>query len=264
MKIKGGKKMNFGTTEAGDASMNYEWVEKLDTVDGCIVITKNLTEKFINTLLSLKERRLILHASCTGYGGTVLEKHLPPYEETLNKIRLLIDSGFSSERIVLRVDPIIPTTKGINVFEKVVRKSREIIPDVKRIRISVLDMYPHVRKRFDEHHFPVLYQGNFQASNGTFEILDEKIKELKDLYTDISIESCAETKLPSSEAIGCVSAKDFEILNLKLSSFDRKGQRKNCLCVCEKKELLTFMYNQTGYNHCYGCLYCYWKTEKDT
>ena len=33
----------FGITENGDASMNYEWVEKLNDVDGAILITKKLT-----------------------------------------------------------------------------------------------------------------------------------------------------------------------------------------------------------------------------
>lgn len=39
--------------------------------------------------------------------------------------------------------------------------------------------------------------------------------------------------------------------------------QENYRCVGSKKDLLKFKYNETGYNHCYGCLYCYWKTEKD-
>ena len=77
------------------------------------------------------------------------------------------------------------------------------------------------------------------------------------------ITASAETKLPAAEAVGCVSHKEYEILGLPKPENTRKGQRKNCLCIAEKKDMLPFKYNQTGYNHCYGCLYCYWQTEKD-
>lgn len=255
--------MIFGITEAGDASINYEWIEKLSEVDGCILITKNLTDKFIKTVLSFKDKKIIIHASCTGYGGTVVEPHCPNYEETLTRIRALLDNGWDASRIVLRIDPIIPTKKGIMLFETIVKKAQERIPEVTRIRVSVLDMYKHVQKRFNEKGLPCLYHNNFSASKDEFEALDSAIESLKETYPMIHIESCAETNLPHSEAIGCVSEKDFTILGLKLDSTEKKGQRKHCLCVCAKKELLTYQWNKTGYNHCYGCLYCYWKTELD-
>ena len=34
----------FGITENGDASMNYDWMEKCYTMDGTILITKKLTD----------------------------------------------------------------------------------------------------------------------------------------------------------------------------------------------------------------------------
>ena len=256
----------FGITENGDASLNYEWLAKLDEMDGTILITKKLTEKFKLEVLSPEhwKHNLILHVSCTGYGGTVLEPNLDKYTDTIQSIRDLLDGGFPSDSIVLRIDPIIPTEKGIKVFEDVVRYASEKIPEVKRVRVSVLDMYPHVRKRFQEAGLPCPYGNHyFQASPAMFRDLNIKIMELKREFPELSFESCCETKLPATTATGCVSAKDYEILGLTKPDDDRKGQRTNCLCVGAKKDLLTFKYNETGYNHCYGCLYCYWQTEKD-
>lgn len=255
--------MIFGITEAGDASINYEWEEKLNEIDGCILITKNLTEKFRNKLLMYKDKSIILHVSCTGYGKTVLEKNIPTYKETIENLKDLLNRGWDIRRTVFRIDPIIPTKKGIELFETVLETAKKEIPDLKRFRISVMDNYPHIRERFAKVGLPELYSNYFQASFSEFQELNKKIRDLKEKYLDISIESCAETKLPDTERLGCVSEKDFNILGLILDNTQLKGQRKNCLCVCSKKELLTYKYNQTGYNHCYGCLYCYWKTELD-
>ena len=255
----------FGITENGDASLNYEWEQKLGEMDGSILITKKLTTIFRSLIVDYKYKPFILHVSCTGYGGTVLEPNLDNYETTIDYIWGLIHlSNFRPERIVLRIDPIIPTAKGIKVFENVVRCARDRIPEVTRIRVSVLDMYPHVRERFKKAGLPNPYgDGYFQASPTMFRDLNKKIEELKKEFPELSFESCCETKLPATTATGCVSARDYEILGLKKPDESRKGQRKNCMCLGDKKDMLTFKYNETGYNHCYGCLYCYWQTEKD-
>jgi hypothetical protein len=127
-------------------------------------------------------------------------------------------------------------------------------------------MYPHVRKRFRDAGIPCPYGDHyFQASPAMFRDLNIKIMELKREFPELSFESCAETKLPATKAVGCVSPEDYKILGLEAPREETyKKQRTNCLCLGEKKDLLTFKYNETGYNHCYGCLYCYWKTESDT
>lgn len=255
----------FGITENGDASMNYEWESTMLEMDGSILITKKLTATFKNKVIEYMHRPFIIHVSCTGYGKTVLEPNLDTYQHTIDEIHNLIHyAGFPAERIVLRIDPIIPTEKGINLFENVFRYSREKIPEVKRIRVSVMDMYPHVRKRFQNAGIPCPYgNGYFQASPAMFRDLNIKIEELKREFKDVSFESCCETKLPATTAAGCVSAKEYEILGLDKPEETRKGQRTGCMCLGDKKDMLTFKYNETGYNHCYGCLYCYWQTEKD-
>lgn len=253
----------FGIAENGDASMNYEWESSMRDMDGAILITKKLTAIFKNKVIEYMFRPFIIHVSCTGYGKTVLEPKLDKFQATIRGIKDLIDCGFPANRIVLRIDPIIPTEKGIGVFESVVRYAREIIPDVNRIRVSVMDMYPHVRKRFEAAGLPCPYGNNFQASDAMFRALNNKMESLKNEFPEINFESCCETKLPAAEATGCVSKKDYEILGVNLPTDTRKGQRKGCLCLGDKKDMLTYKYNETGYNHCYGCLYCYWQTEKD-
>ena len=254
----------FGITENGDASLNYDWETNMLGMDGSILITKKLTTIFKNKVIEYVNRPFILHVSCTGYGKTVLEPKLDKFQATIRGIRDLIDSGFPAARIVLRIDPIIPTEKGIGVFESVVRYAREVVPEVTRIRVSVMDMYPHVRKRFQKAGLPCPYGNHyFQASPAMFRDLNTKIVELKKEFPDLSFESCCETKLPATTATGCVSAKDYEVLGLEKPDESRKGQRTNCMCLGDKKDMLKFEYNKTGYNHCYGCLYCYWQTEKD-
>lgn len=254
----------FGITENGDASMNYDWESKMLEMDGSILITKKLTATFKNKVIEYMHRPFIIHVSCTGYGGTVLEPNLPKFQDTIEEIYNLIHyAGFPANRIVLRIDPIIPTGKGVKTFEAVVRYARERIPEVNRIRVSVMDMYPHVRRRFEQKGLTCPYGNSFQATDTMFNNLNYKLEDLKKDFPDLVFESCCETKLPAAKAVGCVSAQDYEILGLKKPDESRKGQRKNCLCIGEKKDMLTFRYNETGYNHCYGCLYCYWQTEKD-
>jgi hypothetical protein len=253
----------FGITENGDPSMNPDWVQNIYDKDGSILITKKLTPWFKTTVMALSYLPIILHVSCTGYGGTVLEPHLDSYQDTIANIRELIDLSFPAERIVLRVDPIIPTEKGIKLFVSVIEYAKEICPEIKRVRLSVMDMYPHVRERFKKAGLPCPYGNNFQASPEMFKTVNEQIEKLKEKYPEVSFETCAETKLPAAKAVGCVSKQDYEILGVALPDESKKGQRKTCLCLGDKTDLLPFEWNKTGYNHCYGCLYCYWQTEKD-
>ena len=136
--------LKIGITEAGDPAFDYSWVEKMNDMDMGILITKNITDKFIEEILKFKHK-VVLHATCTGYGGTVLEKNVPDYKWQLEQVKKLISMGFPREQIVIRVDPVIPTYKGFGNLMKVVSY---IHNDVKRFRVSVLDNYKHVQERF--------------------------------------------------------------------------------------------------------------------
>ena len=74
-------KYKIGITEAGEAGLDLSWVKKLDTVDGAVVITKCISPEFYDAVLANKDK-LILHATFTGYGHSVLEPNVPPpYDE---------------------------------------------------------------------------------------------------------------------------------------------------------------------------------------
>ena len=273
--------LKIGITEAGDPAFDYSWVEKMNDMDMGILITKNITDKFIEEILKFKHK-VVLHATCTGYGGTVLEKNVPDYKWQLEQVKKLISMGFPREQIVIRVDPVIPTYKGFGNLMKVVSY---IHNDVKRFRISVLDNYKHVQERFKKNGLPVLYNGNFQASFQDFDNMDSVLRQMKSIY-GVTFESCAEQYLKEAEKVGCVSQKDLSLFGLKQDTTELKGQRKTCLCIAGKTEMLTHkrygkckkfgiddsLGGSCGVgNNCktcehhevYGCpnacLYCYWK-----
>ena len=245
-------KLKIGITERGDPSLDFSWVEKVDTVDGVILITKNLTDKVIECVKPNLEK-FIFHITCTGYGGTVVEPNIPHFRHQLEQAKKLIDLGVPVERVVIRVDPIIPTDKGMLTAGKVFLNAHQM--GFKRYRISVMDAYPHVRERMRAIGIEPPYGDNFTAPAEMFENVDSVVRQLKKIYPDCIFESCAEGKLTETEKTGCVSEKDLDLLGISHDNVDNAGyQRKGCLCCSAKTELLSEK------KQCpYKCLYCYWR-----
>lgn len=241
--------MRIGITEAGDASLDYTWLDKINSCDGVILITKNITDHFITTVMPYKHK-VIIHATCTGMGSTVVEPNVPTYTQQLSQVSKLIAAGFPANQITVRIDPIIPTEKGLQTAQKVIDAS-----PVRRFRFSVLDAYPHVRARFTAAGIKLPYGNSFQASNAQFDMLKNW---LAGQSPNDTFECCAEDRLlnlPNVQATGCVSEKDINLLGLTLDAVYPTGlQRKACRCLSCKTELLTHK------QRCpHGCLYCYWK-----
>lgn len=238
--------MKFGITEAGDAGLDFSWADKL--LDGNIIITKHLTAKNTKLIKLLVENKdkIILHATCTGYGGTKMEPYVPKPSEVYQGVRDLIKAGFPVDQIVLRTDPTIPTIKGI---ERVVNVW-ELFKDsgIKRVRYSIIDMYSHTKERILKEYGKLPFNG-FKAPQYMIDNLLQAIEPYRQHYT---FEACAEN-LP--DRIGCISKKDYEILGLDTSDIKEGGfQRKGCACCAGKTELLTNKKRCPS-----GCLYCYWK-----
>ena len=262
--------MKIGITERGDAGIDFGWVEKVPSMDGAILITKNITKKFISSVMqpAIKDK-VIVHATCTGYGETVLEPNVPPAFAQLRSAVQLTQAGFSKEKIVIRVDPIIPTENGISLAVTIIGNAYQM--GFNRFRISVIDMYKHVRERFikagillpystnknSDRDFFSPYKAEERASESQFNAVNEMIKALKAQYPNIRIECCAEPLLTEALYSGCVSEYDLDLLGLKMSEKDWDNpsfQRKGCLCIPGKIELLT---RKTQCPH--QCLYCYWQ-----
>ena len=259
--------LRIGITERGDAGIDLSWRNHLNRVNGAILITKKITPEFSETLLEEHKngRPLILHATCTGWGHSWLEPNVPTPEEQINAVKSLLNNGFPIERLVLRIDPIIPTNEGLRRFRSVIQTAEDRGLPVKtmRKRISIMDEYPHVKERLTALGKESFYGDYFYAApwlmRNTAKVIDEIITKWGP--GAVGFESCAEPKLAEMtknlKATGCVSEKDIEILGLNKDELPTavNGQHRNgCLCCTAKTELLT------NRNRCpNGCLYCYWK-----
>ena len=244
-------KYRIGVTEAGDAGIDLSWVQKMGTVDGAVVITKQITHGFLDAVLDY-QKKLIVHATLTGYGGSVLEPCVPTPDEQFEAVKALVDSGFSQEKIVIRVDPLIPTEKGLNKALKVIETCMD--DGFRRYRVSVLDMYRHVRNRFRSIGLPLPYGENQFASREQLAEADAMLREaaaywqgLGQQANGLRIESCAEPYLRYPIRCGCVSSHDLELLGLDASD-------ANCMCYSGMVELLSHKHPCS-----HGCLYCYWR-----
>lgn len=230
----------IGITERGDAGLDFTWVEKVPQTAFSILITKNINDRFIEEAVKQK-RKLIIHATITGMGGTKIETNVPSADWSISQLQKLIDAGFPANQIVLRVDPIFPTEKGIQTACSVLDHASGL--GITRCRISIVDAYKHVVKRF---------------SIAKISFPEFKMQDAYDLITQAFIpymdrwdfEACAEG-LPFR--CGCISDRDAKILGIEIDLIGNKEQRHGCLCPRNKFELLT---------HCqqceHRCLYCYW------
>ncbi len=256
--------LSIGCTERGDPSLSYLWLVRLNEVDGAILATKYLTDKFINRVLTCNKNglNLIIHCNCTGYGSTLLEPNAPPYYTQLKQFKKIIDKGFPAERTVLAIDPIFPSQKGLQRVNEVLSYAFDNLKiPTKRIRISLVDEYKTVRDRYKDKGWKPLYNGQFQPSKQ--QLLDVT-KTLKPWYNKLHIkfELCAEEELfKLSDEIyddcGCISEKDLEIFKIRINRtpFFNKQFRKGCHCLDCKEELLDYI-SKCRCN--YGCVYCYW------
>lgn len=240
----------IGITERGDASLHYDWAEHLDAgrVAMAILITKRLTDRFIDEVAA-RAGKVVVHATCTGWGGTVIEPRGPDVAWTRAQFDKLA-AVLAPEQIVLRVDPVVPTPEGIARARGVLDAFAE--SSVQRVRYSVLDMYPHVAARFAAAGIAHPYQGRFQASATQQEVVRRQFLGYADRY---SFESCAEA---GPWQLGCVSDRDTAACNAAIDLGGRSGQRAACLCPAAKTELLT---SRRPAPCSHGCLYCYWKGD---
>ena len=237
-----------GFTESSEVSFNLECFDNLYKAN--VIISKRLTDKLINKLIENSDK-IIFHCCVTGMGSTRIEPFVPTPQKTLEKLHKLLDGGFTTSHIVLRIDPIVPTRKGVETAMGVLRLFRGL--GIKRVRISFLDNYKHVRERFKEIGVE-LYNGEFHAP------LKERLKCLTAIKYCAeecgyeTVEACGE---PGIDSIPCLSQKDIDILGLtdEITLEGSAEQRKSCGCPANKSELLRVKPHRCENK----CLYCYWK-----
>lgn len=250
------KTQRFGTTEKSDPAFNLDIFDRL--YEGNLIITKNLTDELIKNLIA-NQKKCILHTTCTGFGGGKLEPNVPTKEETFCKVMSLIENGFPVEQIVLRVDPVIPTEKGTNTALSVIELFKD--SGIKRVRISFLDMYNHVKNRFHLMDIKLPFS-DFHAPEELRIEAYKKIKEACDNY-GLILEMCGEIPLEIDgvkvETTPCLSQKDIDILGLsdKITLVEKTKSRTFCGCPENKSDLIQGMPHRCNHQ----CLYCFWKEK---
>ena len=269
--------LKIGITERGDAGINLSWVNKMHTVDGVVLITKNITEQFKQVVLEQYEQKkpVIVHCTCTGYGGTALEPCVPNYKAQLDSLADLIDRGFPACDCVLRIDPIFPSEKGLKKVREVMDYFISLQLDIRRIRVSIVDEYRHVKERYRQCGWNPLYGDNFGPSFEQVKAVADVLNSYQgyahyNIYNDqgnhyrFDFEMCAEDLLAEmvhgGQKLGCISLKDFDYLGFDEDYIDKKyltenpQGRKGCHCLSCKTELLTERKPCPN-----GCVYCFWK-----
>jgi DNA repair photolyase len=232
--------MKFYITERGELSHQLSIAEKTmnnsKPEDALLAISKNINNLNLQNFLLKFQNKIIFHATITGFGGTMIEPGVCDWKESIYNLNQLIEKGFPTKQIVLRIDPIIPTDKGIEVAKQVILACPN---EVKRIRFSFIDGYKNI-----SNHLP---WNTFHAP------IEQQNKALNMLYNNIGdkyLEACGEPQL--KENTGCISIRDYDILGLPYPQIIFKKQRKGCLCLNTKTEILK---KQKCPN---GCKYCYY------
>lgn len=256
--------MQIGITERGDAGRDLRWTCTINQMDGAVLITKAITPDFINAVLACK-KPLIIHCTCTGYGGTTLEPGAPTPSAQLHNLKCLIDAGFPASRAVLRIDPIFPTEKGLAHARAVLDAMLAMQLGIKRIRISIVDEYPHVRERYAERGWTPIYGGKFSPSKAHIQKLADMLYAYKD--SGLHFETCAEPALVQTAhnmgifniaEVGCISKEDLWLMGLPMPNglTTNPQNRSGCKCLSCKTEMLA-----TKMPCSHGCIYCFWKDK---
>jgi len=243
--------MRIGITERGDAAVHfYEWRGKLDQVDGAILITKN-PQALLDRLNQFDSSKCIFHCTITGWGDTAIEPGAPSTEMSMAAYHKIVNL-FGPSRVVLRIDPIIPHYQGFWRAKEVAKHAKG------RVRISILDLYPHIIERFkhlpekirEQYALTPPYKYNLQDMyGGKLHLSLEARKQFCRFFPEAEI--CGE---PDIACTGCISSRDLMALDLEPTSTTTSKQRSYCACAAFKTELLTHR------NRCkHKCIYCYWK-----
>ena len=121
-KKKNFKRMKIGITERGDASFNLKWKSWVKRGNPAILITKQ-PEILVNQLVEIDNPNIIIHCTITGNGSTVMEPDVPPYKDSLDAYYYLVEK-YGSDRVVLRIDPIIPVEPYLSNSYKVYNEAK--------------------------------------------------------------------------------------------------------------------------------------------
>lgn len=200
------------------------------------------------------------HFTITGLGGTKFEPHVPTSEEaTKQALDVMEELHINPKSVTLRIDPIVPEL----IYTQ--RKSWPKLLDsfasvgVEDVRCSVMDYYPHVRKRFEA--LGIEVSNSFQATEDqVFHHIDSLLYMV--IQLNMKLHLCAEkiTRPGSTEVNvdteGCASKEAWKRLGVTDLKPLIKKQRASCTCNLNKEDVLKGL--DKGCKQ--GCTYCYWRS----
>jgi DNA repair photolyase len=236
----------IGITERGDPAIDCQWTQWVVDGNPAILITKDPLKLFDHIKVIIEDGKceevyprfpnIIVHTTITGFARSIIEPNVPDVDCALLGFEELCKL-LGPERIVLRIDPIVPTDAGIDTAYNVLCQAQKLFKT--RVRVSFIDQYDHVKKRFKDIDVELPWT-TFHAP----------LKLRKKAWERLGRpEVCGE---PDFECTGCISAKDCELLGVQLIDKFSK-QRLCCACLGNKKELLS------SRSRCFHkCVYCYY------
>jgi DNA repair photolyase len=235
-------------TEACDPALPPRAADKLAHLHGLwqagaplIIVTKHPAALLTYNL----PLTVLVHCTITGWGGSRLEPGIAAPAAELAAYQEL-SARYGIDRVVLRVDPVFPTGRGL---ERAFATLRQAVPGG-RVRVSFVDLYPHVRARLAQLGIVACPWQGLHAPLGHRQ---DALRQMQTLVTT-PIEVCAE---PGLACTGCVSARDLHALGLPADDAGPSHrQRFICACLGGKREALT----KFGHTCSGGCVYCYWRT----
>lgn len=224
--------MNIGITKCGDASQDFSWTDKLDSVDCAVLITSNITQPFIDAVMQAHRQghKLMIHAVCSGWGGfRSLEPENPPYGEQLKSLDNLLKQGFPVQQCVLRIEPIFPTHDGLTAVRNVLDMAyHEGILPLMRVRISVFK---------DSHQESIQGQyagvGDLIYKNQTSPSKEQYEAVRKALYHyDLQFHTCPDPLLTDESGL-FVYTEEISAIDLRMLGIDAQEFENGQFCQTE-------------------------------
>jgi len=233
------------------------FIEKLkdyppERVHTIVIWTKNpenmLTNKRLRSTLA-SYRQLYIHLTITGLGGSVLEPHIPVWQDVAGMLSQLVDFTGDVRRITWRFDPIIRAeVKGalfsnIDLFSPIIEVVSKF--GIPLCRTSWVEPYAKVQRRLSKH--------GVTLSLHSPEERQEHACELTRIAGEhgMNLQFCAMKDFPRSRCIDGKLLSELHPDGLSCSSKRAKGQRPLCGCT---QSIDIGWYSQKCSN---GCLYCY-------
>lgn len=203
----------------------------------------------LNSLLSLYDQ-IVIHLTITGFGGTELERGIPEPEKVFVLMPELIKFIGSSERLIIRFDPVLnltdrngKTMSNIHLFPEYAERIADL--GVTKMVTSWITPYDKVINRL-------------KLLGYTPNVPD--IREIESQAKWMSLEAekrgvwlggcCVPGVLPSSVCINSTVLNDLHPQGKKAIETSAQGQRDTCTC--------TKSWDIGWYYSCPGqCVYCY-------